>query len=1165
RKRRQIEVTSYAEVVLKNGIAEMLHPTFSNLFVQTEILKEQQAIMCTRRPRSENEHPPYMFHLMKVHGAETQKISFETNRDQFIGRGNTIADPDAMYEEDGLSGSQGSVLDPIVAIQYKLILKPYESITLDLVYGIGNTQEECQHLVNKYQDKHLADRAFELAWTHSHVMLRQINATAADAILYCRLAGSIIYSNASLRADPSIIMKNHRGQSGLWSHSVSGDWPIVLVQIEDNANIDLVQKLVQAHAFWRLKGLKVDLVIWNEDHGGYRQVLHNQILSMIAPTHTNDIQDKPGGIYIRTSEQLSNEDRLLFQTVARVFISDKLGTLEGQLSRRKRLKPVIPNFSPAKSLISYTGVLPSHTNLKFFNGLGGFSNDGKEYVITTSPDHTTPAPWSNVIANQNFGTVISESGQSYTWFQNAHELRLTPWNNDPVTDMGGEHFYIRDEETGKYWSPAPLPTRGRTPYHTRHGFGYSVFEHMEEGIQSELIVFIDPVHPIKYSVLRLKNVSGSSRTLSATGYIEWVLGDLRHKTLMHIVTELDLNSGAIIARNSYQTEFGQLVAFFDVNHATRTMTTDRDEFIGRNGSIVAPDAMRKTKLSGKTGAALDPCAVIQIPVTLQEGEEIEIIFRMGTGMHMNDVNFLIRQSRGRTATIEALTAVNSYWKKTLSAIQIDTPDAGINLLTNGWLTYQTLACRLWARSGYYQSGGAFGFRDQLQDVMSLLYAEPALARQQIVLCASRQFVEGDVQHWWHPPVGRGVRTKCSDDYLWLPYVTSKYVMITGDITVLDEQIQFLESRELNKDEDSYYDLPIRSDQVASLYEHCIRALEFGCKFGVHGLPLMGSGDWNDGMDRVGEQGKGESVWLGWFLYDTLQRWIEIAEIKNEDVDIVRYRQVSIDLRKNIEEHAWDGLWYRRAYFDDGTPLGSKSNDECKIDSIAQSWSVISKAGDHARTEEALKQADTYLIDAGNKIIKLFDPPFDKSSLNPGYIKGYVPGVRENGGQYTHAAIWMIMAFAAKRDKAKMWQLLQMINPIRHAQSPEGVQKYKVEPYVIAADVYAIPNQMGRGGWTWYTGSAGWVYQLIIEYVFGLKRRGNTLTFEPCLPEEWRTVKLIYRYINTSYVFDLIQTNHEKEEVIFFEDEQLIDSNEIQLVDDGNQHNVEVRIHTSLVN
>ena len=1159
RRPRNIEVTTYSEVVLNQIVAELLHPVFSNLFVQTEIVRPRHAIICTRRPRSSEERPPWMFHLMKVHSNAAHEVSYETNRDHFIGRGNTIADPQCMTNEKGLTNSEGSVLDPVIAIQYKFPLGPYETVIIDTVYGISRTREECQGLIEKYQDKYMIDRAFELAWTHSQVVLRQINATPADALLYNSMAGSIIYPNASLRTDPGVILKNQRGQSGLWSHSISGDWPIVLLQIEDGTNLELVEKLVQAHSFWRLKGLPVDLVIWNEDHGGYRQVLQNQILALTAPANASLEPDRPGHIFVKAAEQLSNEDRILFQTVARIIISDKLGSLEGQLNRRKKLKPIIPALIPSKNYPFIDTPVEIPEDLEFFNGLGGFLDNGREYAVITTPEKRTPAPWSNVIANPHFGTVISESGQSYTWFQNAHELRLTPWNNDPLTDIGGEHFYIRDEESGGYWSPAPLPVRGTTPYVTRHGFGYTVFEHIEDGIQTEMWVYVDQERPVKYTFLKIRNVSGRVRQLTATGYVEWVLGDLRQKTSMHVITELDLNSGAIIARNSYSTEFGHLVAFFDVNDPARTITTDREEFIGRNRTVKNPEAMMRSKLSGKTGAALDPCGVIQVAFNLEDGEESEVVFRLGTGMHLNDLGYLIRQGRGRTASRDALAKVINHWEAMLSRVQIGTPDQAINLLTNGWLNYQTLSCRLWGRSGYYQSGGAFGFRDQLQDVLSLLHIAPELARDQIILCASRQFVEGDVQHWWHPPVGRGVRTTCSDDYLWLPFVTARYIVATGDTSVLDEEIHYLESRELVKGEHSYYDLPIKSEQYGSLYQHCVRAIENGLKFGPHELPLIGSGDWNDGMDRVGEHGRGESVWLAWFMYDTVQHFLDIAELRNDRLILDRCKALMEKLKTNVAQHGWDGEWYLRAFFDDGTPLGSHTNTECRIDSIAQSWSVLSGAGDPERSVNAMLEAEKRLVKTEDKIIQLFDPPFDKSNLNPGYIKGYVPGVRENGGQYTHAAIWMIMAFAALREKKKMWALLQMINPVNHGRTEDDVAVYKVEPYVVAADVYAVPQHKGRGGWTWYTGSAGWLYQLIVEYVVGLRRQAATLEFHPCLPEEWRSVTIRYKYLSTTYHIELVQESPDGFDIGVSLDGKQLTENLLPLIDDGQVHDVRVRI------
>ncbi|HSV89707.1 MAG TPA: glycosyl hydrolase family 65 protein, partial [Nitrospiraceae bacterium] len=671
--------------------------------------------------------------------------------------------------------------------------------------------------------------------------------------------------------------------------------------------------------------------------------------------------------------------------------------------------------------------------------------------------------------------------------------------------------------------------------------------------------------PMKFMVLKVRNESDRSRKLSATGYVEWVLGDLRPKSVMHVVTELDPKSGALFARNPYHTEFAGRTAFFDVDEATRTISGDRTEFIGRNGTLRSPAAMTRVRLSGKVGAGLDPCGAMHVPFELAGGQEREIIFRLGVGRDTEDARNLVRRFRGPAAARSALEMVWQYWKHTLGAVHVETPDQSLNVLTNGWLLYQTLACRLWARSGYYQSGGAFGFRDQLQDSMALIHTEPQLVRKHILTSAARQFQEGDVQHWWHPPSGRGVRTRCSDDYLWLPLAACRYVLSTGDRGVLDEPIHFVEGRPVNQEEDSYYDLPGRSEKGASVYEHCVRAILKGLTRGEHGLPLIGSGDWNDGMDMVGKHGRGESIWLGFFLYDVLMQFTKVARLRGDLSFAERCQSEAAQIRQNIEQHGWDGEWYRRAYFDDGSPLGSASNPECQIDSIAQSWSVLSGAGDASRSRMAMSALDRRLVRRDHALIQLLDPPFDKSNLNPGYIKGYVPGVRENGGQYTHAAIWAAMAFAALGDRRRAWELLAMINPVNHARSPAETATYKVEPYVVAADVYAVSPHTGRGGWTWYTGSAGWMYRLIVESLLGLRLEVDKLYVAPCLPADWKGFTLHYRYRETLYHISVLQDSAWTGETSVIVDGVEQQHKAVSLVDDRQEHSVEVRIQATGVN
>jgi cyclic beta-1,2-glucan synthetase len=763
-----------------------------------------------------------------------------------------------------------------------------------------------------------------------------------------------------------------------------------------------------------------------------------------------------------------------------------------------------------------------------------------------------------VVANPACGFLISESGAGYTWAGNSQANRLTPWSNDPVADPAGEVLYLRDEATGEVWTPTPLPCGPGVPVTVRHGQGYTTFSHTSHGLAQELLLLVPAADPVKLVCLKVRNTTGQARRLSATFYAEWVLGTTRDQAPMQVVSSLDTETGALLARNPFNMDFAGRVAFVDVNLRPRTCTADRTDFLGRNGSVAAPAALGRVELSGRVESGLDPCAAVMARFDLKPGEEKEVVFVLGQAARPEDVPGLLGRCREPGQVRAALDEVQALWDRVLGAVQVRTPNPAMDLLLNRWLLYQALSCRVWGRSAFYQSGGAYGCRDQLQDVMGLVHGAPAEARAQILRSAGRQFLEGDVQHWWHPPAGRGVRTRISDDFLWLPLVCWHYVTTTGDYAVLDERVPFLRGPLLRPDQDEDYGLPEVTEETATVYEHCVRALEHGCRFGAHGLPLMGTGDWNDGMNRVGAEGRGESVWDGWFQVTILNRFAGLAEGRGDAQRAGFCREQAGRLRAALEEHAWDGRWYRRAYFDDGTPLGSAENDECKIDSIVQSWAVISAAADSERARQAMAAVEEFLVRQADRLILLFTPPFDQGKLQPGYIKGYLPGIRENGGQYTHAATWVVKATALLGKGTRAVELFDLLNPVHHTATPEQVARYRVEPYVVVADVYSEPPHTGRGGWTWYTGSASWLYRVGLESILGFHRAGKTLRLEPRIPAHWPRYEITFRHGSATYHVTVENPRGiEQGSASVAVDGRTLAKDTIDLVDDGRTHEVRV--------
>ncbi|SMO63466.1 GH36-type glycosyl hydrolase domain-containing protein [Fodinibius sediminis] len=1114
---RRIEVTSYAEVVLNEAEADRAHPAFSNLFVQTDYIAEHHALIAKRRPRSEEAQPVWLVHTLASDDLENlpEPLQYETDRGKFIGRGRSLKNPMVMEAEAQLSGKIGNVPDPIVSMRRVVELQPGEKMNITFGLGKVTSREEAVHMANRYDNPYATDRVFELASIYGRVELEHIGLSGQQAHYFQKLAGFLIYGNRKLRANEDILKQNRRTQSALWAYGISGDLPILVYHIREINHLRTVESLLKAHGLWRLKGYDVDLVVINDHPTSYINELQDAIQSRIQSSMERQKLNKTGGVFVLRSDNIPREDLVLIDTVAAVVIHNSLPKIEfREKEEEHKKKEEGPAYAPVN-----LGEMASHdmgkpSDLQFYNGYGGFSKDGKEYVIHLQSEKGSdtltypPAPWINVLANSEFGCITSESGADYSWSQNSRENRLTPWSNDAVTDPCGDALYIRDDELGHFWSPTPGPVPGSKHYEIRHGFGYSRYKSNIAEIKQMVTKWVAVDDPVKIVRLRLSNTGLMAKELSIFRYLDWVLGVHREDSSHYLITNYSDRHQAIFARNFYNNEFAGRIAFASQYTGARTLfddaTADRLHFIGRNNSLANPRALYdERELNHRFGAGFDQCGAFQSRIRLNSGSSIDLYFLLGETASEEEARMLVEKYRDIELLESSFKEVKQFWRKKLGSIQVQTPAPELDIMMNGWLQYQNIACRIWARSGFYQSGGAFGFRDQLQDVSAALYMDTGLAREQILLHAAHQFPEGDVLHWWHPPTDRGTRTRISDDLLWLPYVTSLYIRRTGEHAILDEQLPFISARQLEENEQEAYLEPEVMHRKESLYEHCCLTIDRSLTKGAHGLPLIGAGDWNDSMNHVGEKGKGESVWLGFFLYKILSDFIPICKKRDDHTRVERYEAYQKDLKKHLNKEGWDGAWYRRAFYDDGTPMGSSESDECKIDAIAQSWAVISKAAPDDKALKALQSADRHLVSESEEIIRLLNPPFDRTEHNPGYIKGYIPGVRENGGQYTHAALWLVRAFAEKGFNERAVRLVRMLMPVNHSFPKGKADRYRVEPYAVAADIYSELPLTGMGGWTWYTGSAGWMYRVILESILGVElKNGNEMNIRPHIPADW---------------------------------------------------------------
>ncbi|WP_158880996.1 glycosyl transferase family 36 [Rhodanobacter sp. L36] len=1166
---RMLSITSYAELVIGSIGGDNAHPAFSKMFVQTEWDAESDLLLATRRQRADSEPKIWAAHALQVVGETGGTVEHDTDRASFLGRDRSLRNAQAMQADVVLAGNTGCVLDPVFSLRRFVTLEPGASACVLSWMCLADSREAAMKLTTRLANADRGEALINGAMQYAQTVSQASGIDAAHAGQLSQRLAALLVSDPSQRAPAHVLARGRGGAPTLWAAGISGDRPILLIRLDTVDAMAQVRDAVAEQNQLRSQRLAFDIVILNAARGpdgdAVQAALDDVVKSQQQRLKSDDHLPKVE-LFVLRDDAISDALRDGLLTVARVVVGVAQDASADAVPEE--------SASVAEPIRATTAAsapdAPTLSELEFANGSGGFSDDGREYRIELDDERRTPAPWVNVIANPAFGFLVSAEGGGYTWSLNSQQNALTPWPNDPVSDSPHDVFYLRDEDNGDVWSATALPVRVTgASYVATHGKGWSRFTTDAHGIGLELTQCVPVADSVKLSRLCVVNRSDRTRHLSVTGYVGWMLGGNGSTPAPFVVTSRDEATAALFAVNHWRPDFGDRVAFFDMGGVQQSMCGDRGEFLGALGHVADPAALRdNTPLSGSLGAGMDPCGALQARITLPPHTQIEVTFALGDAASEADAQALIARYRD-TDMDSVLADVAAQWIGVLDAVQVQTPDRAMDVLINDWLLYQVLACRVWARTAYYQASGAYGFRDQLQDVMALCVSRPDLAREHLLRAAGRQFAEGDVQHWWLPPGGQGIRTKIRDDRIWLAYVAMHYASTSGDHQVLEEALPFLVGQAIPDNASDAFFQPSLSDQSVSLYEHCARALDSSLTRGAHGLPLIGTGDWNDGMNAVGEKGRGESVWLGWFLLDTISRFAPHATERGENERAGRWLDYADDLRGALEE-SWDGEWYRRGYYDDGTPLGSKDNDECRIDVIAQSWSVLAGTNNQQHASAAMASVDRLLVDHDNGIAELFTPPFDHSAQNPGYIKGYPPGVRENGGQYTHGATWSIFAWAKLGDGDRAAALFDLLNPIRHSDSAEAVERYKVEPYVVSADVYSVAPHVGRGGWTWYTGSAAWLYRAGLEAVLGFHLLGDRLRIDPCIPKAWPGFGITFQYRvggrMTRYEIGVENPDGVCRGVAFIEmDGQMVSGDGgVNLVDDGGAHVLRVVLGSIVV-
>lgn len=1152
-----IEVTGVLEPVLSSKEQEYAHPAFNKLFLKTEYLQETGSILVERKSRTGNSNM-YMGVNLYTEDENIGELEYETDRAKLIGRTN-LGIPKMIANSTPFSRNLGIVPDLEIGMKRTMKVAPGEKVSISLIIAVSEEKEKIEENISKYKNEEHIKRVFEISKIRVEEETRYLGIKGKEIEKYQKILSFMLFQNPTKKLYINRLSNRKYNQADLWKYGISGDLPILLLKIKDVNDIYVVEDLLKAYEYFRTKNILIDLVILNEEENIYEKYVKEGIERKIQNRQLAYMQNVKGGIFIINSKEIQDEGILEFK--ANLVIDAHEGNIATVLKyMEKDYIESIKNIGNIETQeieeqIETAGKNFVTDELKYYNEYGGFTADGREYVIRINKEHKLPTTWSHIIANQSFGTIVTENIGGFTWSRNSRLNRLSSWNNNPVIDVPSEAIYLKDMKNGKEWSLGALPMPDDKDYYIKYGFGYANYEHVSDNILQSVDIFVPVEDKVKINIIRLKNVLPDKRKLKLIYYIKPILGEDEMKTMGNI--SLKHEGNILIAENIYAEDLVKNLSFVSSSEKIKSFTGNKKSFIG-SGSLANPEALNKISLNGENSLGQTPCIAMELEIELEEFESKEIVLLFGEGTDKTEIQEYIQKYSEPEKAQKALQEVKQFWFDKLNTVQVKTPIESINIMLNGWAAYQTIACRLWARSGYYQSGGAFGFRDQLQDTLGVKFIDIELMKKQIIKHAEHQFIEGDVEHWWHDESGKGIRTRFSDDLLWLVYLTEEYIEFTGDYSILDEEIAYIEGPCLEKGTDECYDTHPSTTQKETLYMHCIRAIEKATNLGNHNLPKIGSGDWNDGFSTVGNKGIGESVWLAFFLYDILQRFIPICEDKEDEERIPKYKGTMETLKQAVNEQAWDGRWYKRAYTDEGKAIGSMENEEARIDSIAQSWSVISDAGEKEKQQIAMEEAENQLIDKENAIIKLLDPPFEKSDLNPGYIKSYLPGVRENGGQYTHAALWLVWAMAILKQGNKAVEYYKYITPIEHARTREIANKYKVEPYVIVADMYGAQNLIGRGGWTWYTGSSSWYIKVGLENILGLQIKNDTLTIKPCIDSNWKEYSIRYRYKTSIYNIKIKNPNGKQSGVTTFKHNgQEIAKQQIKLIDNGAINEIEV--------